>query len=109
MTFQEYQAEAGKTAVYPGSGYTTGLMYASLGLAGEAGELANQVKKCWRDGEIYAGKEEGMKKEIGDVLWYVAAVATELGVSLDTAAHANVEKLRSRAQRGVLGGSGDDR
>ena len=109
MTFKDYQAEAAKTAIYPGSGYTTGVMYASLGLAGEAGELANHVKKLWRDGELYAGQEEGMKKEIGDILWYVAQVASELDVDLDAAAMGNVEKLRSRAKRGVIGGTGDNR
>lgn len=109
MTFSDYQIEARKTAIYPKSGEVEGLMYAALGLAGEAGELSNHIKKMWRDGALDPVQQEGMRKEVGDILWYVAQVATELGVDLEEAAQANVQKLRSRMERGVIGGSGDNR
>jgi NTP pyrophosphatase (non-canonical NTP hydrolase) len=75
-------------------------------LTGEAGEVAEKVKKMVRDGTL---DTEGLKKELGDVLWYLAALASDLGVTLEEVAAGNVTKLRSRAERGVIGGSGDNR
>lgn len=108
MTFDAYQQEARKTALYP-EAYR--LIYPTLGLAGEAGELANKVKKVLRDqgGEVTEEIRKALLAELGDVLWYVAQVATDLGASLEAVAQANLEKLRSRQERGKLGGSGDTR
>ena len=108
MTFEEYQKEPQKTALYP-EAYR--LVYPALGLAGEAGELANKVKKVLRDhgGHLSEEAREAILAELGDVLWYVAQVATDLGESLEAVAQANLAKLRSRKERGRLGGDGDDR
>ncbi len=108
MTFEEYQKEAQKTALYP-EAYR--LVYPALGLAGEAGELANKVKKVLRDHGRHLSEEarEAILAELGDVLWYVAQVATDLGESLEAVAQANLAKLRSRKERGRLGGDGDNR
>ncbi|WP_243094265.1 nucleoside triphosphate pyrophosphohydrolase family protein [Thermus thalpophilus] len=108
MTFNTYQEEAKKTALYP-EAYR--LLYPTLGLVGEAGELANKVKKVLRDqgGTLTPEAREAILQELGDVLWYVAQVATDLGESLDAVAQANLAKLRSRQARGTLGGSGDHR
>lgn len=108
MTLEEYQKEAQKTALYP-EAYR--LLYPTLGLAGEAGELANKVKKVLRDqgGSLTAEAQEALVAELGDVLWYVAQVATDLRVSLERVAQQNLAKLRSRQERGQLGGSGDNR
>ena len=108
MTFEEYQKEAHKTALYP-EAYR--LVYPALGLAGEAGELANKVKKVLRDhgGRLSEEAREAILAELGDVLWYVAQVATDLGESIEAVAQANLAKLRSRKERGRLGGDGDDR
>lgn len=103
MTFNDYQAAAKKTAIYPEQHR---VIYPALGLAGEAGEVAEKVKKWIRDGNL---DPDAVKKELGDVLWYVAAVASDLGLTLDEVASANVQKLESRAARGTLGGSGDNR
>ncbi|WCM39583.1 nucleoside triphosphate pyrophosphohydrolase family protein [Thermus antranikianii] len=108
MTLNEYQQEAKKTALYP-EAYR--LLYPTLGLAGEAGELANKVKKILRDhgGNLNQATREDLVAELGDVLWYVAQLATDLGVSLEEVAQGNLAKLRSRLERGKLGGSGDNR
>ncbi len=108
MTLEEYQEKAKATALYPGA-YR--LLYPILGLAGEAGEMANKYKKVLRDQDGVLGPEakEALVQELGDVLWYLAQVATDLGVSLEEVAQKNLEKLRSRKARGVLGGSGDER
>lgn len=103
MRFYEYQEEASKTAIYPEQ-YK--IVYPALGLAGEAGEVAEKVKKHIRDGVLNV---EDLKKELGDVLWYLAAIASDLGLNLDDVADANLEKLRSRQARGVIGGNGDNR
>jgi NTP pyrophosphatase (non-canonical NTP hydrolase) len=88
-----------------------GLSYPALGLAGEAGEVAEHVKKSIRDdgGVVTPERREALGKELGDVLWYLAQLATELELDLDEVADANLQKLRSRQLRGVLSGSGDDR
>jgi NTP pyrophosphatase (non-canonical NTP hydrolase) len=104
----EYQRLSRSTARYPRS---EALTYPALGLAGEAGEFADHAKKVIRDdgGEVTAGRREAMAKELGDVLWYVAQLASELELDLDQIAQMNLDKLRSRQQRGVLSGEGDDR
>ncbi|WP_243030307.1 nucleoside triphosphate pyrophosphohydrolase family protein [Thermus altitudinis] len=108
MTLNEYQQEAKKTALYP-EAYR--ILYPTLGLVGEAGELANKVKKVLRDrgGTLGPDAREDLLAELGDVLWYVAQLATDLGVSLEEVAQGNLAKLRSRLERGRIGGSGDNR
>ncbi len=103
LDLNQYQREARKTAVYP---VELGLIYSVLGLTGEAGELANKVKKTIRDGGI---DPDELAAELGDVLWYVSAVADNLGFKLEHIAEANLNKLRTRAEKGTLRGSGDDR
>ena len=106
-----YQAAANGTAVYPGQGEALGLIYVALGLNGEAGEVAEVVKKMWRDdnGALTSEVRQKVKKELGDVLWYVAQVATEANLTLTEVMQANLAKLADRKERGVMGGSGDDR
>ena len=108
MRFDTYQYAAIQTAVYP---ERMGMMYTTLGLTGEAGELANKVKKIVRDKDGVWDVEDRkeIKDELGDVLWYVAMVAKEFDLSLDSIAEANIEKLKDRQERGVLQGSGDSR
>lgn len=108
MTLNEYQFEANTTAIYPES---AALTYPTLGLAGEAGEICNKVKKIIRDdgGVLSDDKKKMLIDELGDVLWYVAAIAKDLRVSLDNVARSNLDKLLSRQRRGALGGSGDNR
>jgi NTP pyrophosphatase (non-canonical NTP hydrolase) len=86
-------------------------IYPTLGLCGEAGEVADKVKKVIRDddGVFSDPVRESLKLELGDVLWYVAQLASELGFDLDSIARANLEKLASRAARNVIAGSGDQR
>lgn len=109
MNFNEYQEKSRKTAFYPNMG--DNYIYPTLGLAGEAGEVAEKIKKVIRDdgGVISDEKKVEMVKELGDVLWYVAQIASELGLKLDEVAEKNIEKLDSRMARGKLGGSGDNR
>lgn len=108
MNFKEYQEKAVSTAVYS-SKYK--VMYPTLGLAGEAGEVADKVKKVYRDsnGEFSSEKRMEIAKEIGDVLWYCAALANDLEFDLDLIAQMNIDKLLSRKERGVIHGSGDNR
>jgi NTP pyrophosphatase (non-canonical NTP hydrolase) len=108
MELSEYQRRSRRTAEYPREAW---LAYPALGLAGEAGEVAEHAKKAIRDdgGEVGELRRAAMSKELGDVLWYVAQIATELELDLDEIARANLEKLLSRQRRGVLSGSGDDR
>ncbi|HNY35920.1 MAG TPA: nucleoside triphosphate pyrophosphohydrolase family protein [Candidatus Pacearchaeota archaeon] len=109
MTFQEYQEEARKTAIYPNK--DNNFIYPTLGLAGEAGEVAEKIKKVIRDGNgiVSEEKKEEITKELGDVLWYVANLSKELGILLEDVAQKNLEKLQSRQQRNELHGSGDNR
>ena len=108
MDFREYQRLSRRTARYPRAAW---LAYPALGLAGEAGEVAEHAKKAIRDdsGTITDERRAAMAKELGDVLWYAAQLATELGLELDQVATENLEKLLSRQSRGVLSGSGDER
>mgnify|MGYP001575017956 CR=1 len=109
MNLSDYQSFAHTTALYPDAGKN--LYYPALGLGGETGEVLNKVKKVMRDhgGLVTEEFREILKNELGDVLWYVAALSTELGLNLDDIAQTNVDKLQSRKERGVLGGSGDTR
>ena len=102
MYLSQYQAKAKETAIYPED---KALEYLALGLTGEAGEVANKVKKVIRDGS----SPDNIIHELGDVLWYLAMLSTELGYSLDTIADKNLWKLANRKTRNVLGGSGDNR
>jgi NTP pyrophosphatase (non-canonical NTP hydrolase) len=103
MTFDQYQEQAVKTAIYPSNAHIT---YPAMGLANEAGEVLGKVKKFIRDGRL---DREGAIAEIGDVLWYAAALARDLNTDLSVIAQQNLNKLADRAKRGVLGGSGDKR
>jgi len=109
MDLNHYQQGARATARYPQVGANP--IYPTLGLCGEAGEVADKVKKVIRDdnGVFSDPVRESLKLELGDVLWYVAQLASELGFDLDTIARANLEKLASRAARNVIAGSGDQR
>jgi NTP pyrophosphatase (non-canonical NTP hydrolase) len=108
MTLNEYQTAAVKTAVY-GTGQQ--IIYPTLGLAGEAGEVADKVKKVIRDNDgVFTTEHKlAIAKELGDVLWYIAADARDLGFTLEEIAKMNIEKLESRQKRNVIAGSGDDR
>jgi len=109
MTLNEYHKKAMETAIFPKSEQFS---YPALGLAGEAGEVANKVKKIIRDGateEEMHHKRMDIADELGDVLWYIAALAEACGQSLETIAMNNLSKLADRASRGKLGGSGDKR
>lgn len=107
ITFKQYQSFTATTAIYPNSGKNP--EYPTLGLAGEAGEIANKVKKMQRDNLSTHDLSEFISKEIGDVLWYCSQLATEFGLSLNNIAVENMEKLSDRQERGVLQGSGDNR
>jgi NTP pyrophosphatase (non-canonical NTP hydrolase) len=106
MDFSEYQTSAKRTAIYPGR-LDGRVYYPALGLAGEVGELLNKIKKQARDGKVLDKNE--IAGELGDVLWYVSQIAEELGLRLEDVAAHNIEKLRSRDERGVINGSGDER
>ena len=108
MTFNDYQRNTAKTAIYPPE---IGLAYVTMGLAGEAGEIANKVKKIYRDKQGVLDDETRaiLSAELGDVLWYVSQLATEVGVDLATVANDNIKKLTSRKERGTLTGDGDNR
>jgi len=109
MTFNDYQTTSRQTAIYPNA--DNNFIYPTLGLSGEAGEVADKIKKVIRDnnGEMTDEIRMNLSKELGDVLWYVAQLATELGLKLDDVAAGNIEKLLSRKERGVLHGNGDER
>ncbi len=109
MNFSDYQKRSRVTAKYPVIGHP--VIYPTLGLANEAGEVAGKIKKVFRDkgGEISAETREALKAELGDVLWYIAQVCTELEISLDDAAEANLAKLLDRQSRGKIRGDGDNR
>ena len=108
MDFNEYQQAAAATAIYP---TTMAVVYPTLGLAGETGEVAEKVKKTFRDhdGNFDDGRREAVAAELGDVLWYLAMTARDLGYTLDEVACMNLAKLASRQQRRRLHGDGDNR
>lgn len=109
MDFKQYQRFAKTVAIYPKLGKK--FVYSTLGLVGEAGEVAEKVKHIFRDkgGRVTKKDKEEMSKELGDVLWYVSQVATDFGLSLDEIAKENVRKLTSRKERGKIKGRGDNR
>ena len=109
MEINHYQRESRKTAIYPDIGKNT--IYPTLGLVGESGEVADKVKKILRDnnGVFDKKSKEAIKLELGDVLWYISQIASELGFELEEVAEANLKKLFSRKLRGRISGSGDNR
>lgn len=109
MNFNDYQQRSRATAQYPAIGHP--VIYPALGLVNEAGEVAGKIKKIFRDkqGNIGEVEREALKAELGDVLWYIAQVATELNLPLDEIAEANITKLLDRQSRGKIQGDGDNR
>jgi len=109
LKFCEYQEKAKETALYPKIGH--GVIYPALGLANEAGEVLGKIKKAFRDdgGEFTEERLADISGELGDVLWYLAQVATELGLNLCNIADENIIKLLSRKERGKIKGEGDNR
>lgn len=109
MKLDDYQKKSRKTAIYPNQGKN--IIYPTLGFVGEAGELADKVKKIFRDdsGKIKPEVKEAIVNEIGDVLWYMAQLCTELNIKMSEVADRNLKKLLSRQKRNTLHGSGDDR
>jgi NTP pyrophosphatase (non-canonical NTP hydrolase) len=111
MTFNNFQTNASRSAFYPRVFKNQGLYYTALGLVGEAGEIANKVKKIMRDnnGNLEELAKADIFDELGDVLWYCASLADELGVNLEDVAKCNLIKLEDRMNRGKIQGSGDKR
>ena len=109
MDFDTYQQKARKTAIYPSLG--SNVIYPTLGLVGEAGEVAEKIKKILRDKDgIYDDfSKQEIKKELGDVLWYLSNLSFELGFTLEDVADTNLRKLDERSLRGNISGSGDNR
>ena len=109
MDFKTYQKKARLTAQYPNLGSNN--IYPTLGLVGEAGEVAEKVKKVIRDkkGIFDEESKKGIKKELGDVLWYLSNLCDEFDFKLEDVALKNLDKLKSRASRDKISGSGDDR
>ena len=109
MDLNEYQCKARETALYPNVGKNP--IYPTLGLSGEAGEVADKVKKVLRDnnGLFDDESKEAIKLELGDVLWYISQLSSELGFDLDSIALSNLNKLSDRKSRGKISGSGDGR
>ncbi len=109
MDFNTFQKEARKSAIYPNLG--SNLSYPTLGLCGEAGEVAEKVKKLFRDkkGKADIQFKTELLKELGDVLWYLSSLTSELGFELDDVARINVEKLNSRMKNNKIHGDGDNR
>ena len=107
MTLNEYQEAAAKTAFYE----YDDVPYCALGITGEAGEVADHVKKMLRDdeGHLTNDRKQALKKELGDVLWYVARMAGKLGYTLENIAAGNLSKIQDRLDRGVQHGAGDNR
>ncbi len=109
MDFDTYQKNARKTALYPNK--DSNYIYPLLGLVGESGEVAEKIKKVIRDKDGYfdANSKKELKKELGDVLWYLSNICNEFNFSLDEVAKINLEKLNSRLINGKISGSGDNR
>lgn len=110
MDFNKYQKLSRKTAIYPRHSKNW-IVYPVLGLLSESGEIAGKFKKILRDQKwkITPDHKKEISKELGDVLWYIAQMATELGLDLAKIAEENIAKLFSRKKRGVISGSGDSR
>lgn len=110
INFREYQQGAMSTAIYPGKGQGD-WTYPALGLAGETGEISEKLKKALRDdgGRMTDERRAALKKELGDVLWYIAALSTELGLDMQQIAEENLAKLAQRKQNNRIRGDGDDR
>jgi len=108
MNFEDYQSQASKTAIYNDADV---VVYPVLGLLSEAGEVAGKVKKVLRDnnGQFLPEHREAIADEVGDCLWYIASLCTDLGFGMETIAQRNLDKLNSRMARGVIQGSGDTR
>lgn len=108
MTFTEYQKDAVDTAIY---GQGNAITYPALGLGNEAGEVLGKIKKVLRDknGVFDMDSKMQIAKEIGDTLWYIAALCRDLEIDMDVCAQMNIAKLRDRKERGVLQGNGDER
>lgn len=108
MELNDYQKAALVTAIYPED---KRIIYPALGMCGEAGEVADKVKKVIRDNDQQFTEEKKLEiaKEVGDVLWYCATLSNDIGFTLEEIAQINIEKLQSRQQRGKLGGNGDNR
>lgn len=108
LTLSAYQSAAQATAIYP---RPRAIEYVALGLASEAGEVAGKIKKVLRDKDAAFDEDDkaGLAAELGDVLWYVAQLATELGLDLNDVAAGNIAKLQARKARGTIAGSGDQR
>lgn len=106
MNFYEYQLNALKTAVYPKK---YAISYPALGLAEEAGEVCGKIGKMMRDGIPMQDQKKAIAAEMGDVLWMLAALAHDCGLSLQTIAEMNAEKLKKRQEKGTLHGEGDNR
>jgi len=111
MNFMEYQSKARMTAIYPGKFELMGLMYVCLGLCGETGEFAEKIKKMIRDdnGVMTKERQDLIMKELGDVLWYIANICSELKISMNDVAYMNLEKLYNRKVEDKLHGDGDNR
>ena len=115
MELNEYASKAMQTAIYPGAGTPMGLAYVALKMNGEAGEFAEHLGKAMRDddleeiGGVLEERHALLVKEVGDVLWYLAAACRELNITLEDAAQINLAKLADRKARNKLQGSGDER
>ncbi len=111
MTFNEYQDRSDMTVHNKDQYGDDYFIYLTLAINGEAGELAEKIKKIWREKgkKVNVEDKEEIKKEMGDILWYLAQLSESLGFSFEDVATANLEKLKSRLERGALYGSGDNR
>ena len=109
MDFKTYQKKSRETARYPNLG--SNIVYPTLGLVGEAGEVAEKLKKVMRDknGVFDEESKKAIKKELGDVLWYISNLCTEFNFDLEDVALVNLEKLKLRSEQGKISGSGDER
>lgn len=108
MQLNQYQEKALETATFA---QDLKIIYPALGLNGEAGEVAEKVKKVLRDNnrEFSADKRLEIAKELGDCLWYIATLAHNIGYTLEDVAQININKLSSRKQRNMISGNGDNR
>lgn len=108
LTFNSYQEAASKTAIYP---QNLKILYPLIGLAGETGEVAEKIKKVLRDnnGIFSEEKKKEIAKELGDVLWYLSSIATDMDYSLDEIVRMNLQKISARKENNLIHGDGDNR